>query len=335
MTAVPQEAVWVRLPRFIGDAVMMGGALETLRLGGRPLVAWGPDPVAELFAGSNWFDAAVGDGPVKPGAAAMAKVLRVHRPAALVNFPRSARGLAAGLLARVPVRLGWSEAGGRWLCTSHLRFELPGHQGERYRALLEKGFGGTHPTEARPFQPRAEAIQEARRFRQEAGVGPAFAVVGLSAAAWIKRLGTRVWEDLVPMIRSAELHPVLLGGTFHEDRAQAEDLRRRCPGLIDFCGRTSLAVSAAMVAEARLVVANDSALAHLGAACGTPTVTVFGPTDPSRTEPQGPAARSIRREDLDCLGCLAFDCRRGDHACMQALPADRIWAVCEDLRRQT
>jgi hypothetical protein len=39
----------------------------------------------------------------------------------------------------------------------------------------------------------------------------------------------------------------------------------------------------------------------------------------------------VRRDDLDCLGCLSFECRRGDHACMQALPVEQVWAACREL----
>ena len=331
MKEIPQGAVWVRLPRFIGDAVMMGRELEPLRVQGVPLVAWGPDPVADLFAGSTWFDAAVGDGPLKPGLLAMAQVLRPHRPRALVNMPRSARGLAAAVLAGVPERFGWSEGGSRWLCTRHRRFALPGHQGARYQALLEAGFAHFAAALPRVFRPRQEIIEEAAQLRAREGIEGGFAVIGLGAAAWIKRLGTPVWKGLLPLIRDRGLQPVLLGGTFHEDLAQARELKDLFPAVHDLCGRTSLPVSAALVAEARLTIANDSALAHLAAACGTPGVTAFGPTQPGRTAPRGPRARMVRCEDLDCLGCLSFECRRGDHACMQALPAEQVWAVCREL----
>ena len=331
MKEIPQGAVWVRLPRFIGDAVMMGRELEPLRIQGVPLIAWGPDPVADLFAGSSWFDAAFGDGPGKPGALAMAKVLKAHRPRALVNLSRSARGLVAGVLAGVPERFGWSEGGGRWLCTRHRRFALPGHQGDRYQDLLRAGFGDFESMAPRPFRPGEDALLEAARLRAQEGIGNRYAVIGLGAAAWIKRLGTPVWARLVPQLKAGGLQPVLLGGTFHEDLAQARELKELFPTVPDLCGRTSLPVSAALVTEARLTIANESALAHLAAASGTPVVTAFGPTEPARTEPRGPRARIVRCEDLDCLGCLSFECRRGDHACMQALPAEQVWAVCREL----
>lgn len=42
---------------------------------------------------------------------------------------------------------------------------------------------------------------------------------------------------------------------------------------------------------------NDSGLAHLAAAAGIPVLSLFGPTDPVRYAPWGPAARTLRSPD--------------------------------------
>ena len=55
-------------------------------------------------------------------------------------------------------------------------------------------------------------------------------------------------------------------------------LPRHARSLID---QLTLRETAAVLAAAGAVVGNDSGLAHLAAAMGTPTVMVFGPTPPS------------------------------------------------------
>jgi ADP-heptose:LPS heptosyltransferase len=47
---------------------------------------------------------------------------------------------------------------------------------------------------------------------------------------------------------------------------------------------------AALLAACEAAVGNDSGLTHLAAALGTPTLALFGPTDPSRTAPTGRTA---------------------------------------------
>jgi heptosyltransferase-2 len=59
-----------------------------------------------------------------------------------------------------------------------------------------------------------------------------------------------------------------------------------------------LGAYAAVMSEARLVVANDSGPLHLAAAVCAPVLGLFGATDPARTGPRG---RST--EILGDLGC--------------------------------
>lgn len=51
------------------------------------------------------------------------------------------------------------------------------------------------------------------------------------------------------------------------------------------------------LAGARLYVGNDSGPGHLAAAVGTPTISLFGPTDPRVWRPLGPRARVITSPD--------------------------------------
>jgi ADP-heptose:LPS heptosyltransferase len=54
-----------------------------------------------------------------------------------------------------------------------------------------------------------------------------------------------------------------------------------------------LNLAAAVLAEASLFIGNDSGITHLAASIGTPTVVLFGPTDPARWGPIGPAVQIL------------------------------------------
>jgi heptosyltransferase-2 len=56
---------------------------------------------------------------------------------------------------------------------------------------------------------------------------------------------------------------------------------------------TDVATFAALLASARVVVANDSGPGHLAAAVGAPLVSVFGVTEPEKTKPWGPNVRMV------------------------------------------
>ena len=55
----------------------------------------------------------------------------------------------------------------------------------------------------------------------------------------------------------------------------------------------SLPRLAALLAESRGYLGNDSGVSHLAAALGVPTVAVFGPTDPAVWAPLGPVAYAV------------------------------------------
>jgi ADP-heptose:LPS heptosyltransferase len=61
---------------------------------------------------------------------------------------------------------------------------------------------------------------------------------------------------------------------------------------------------AAILARAGLFIGNDSGASHLAAACGAPTLALFGPTDPALWSPVGRAVRTLRPPGrrLDDLG---------------------------------
>jgi heptosyltransferase-2 len=57
----------------------------------------------------------------------------------------------------------------------------------------------------------------------------------------------------------------------------------------------------ALLARARTFVGNDSGVTHLAAAAGTPTLALFGPTDPAQWAPVGTSVRVLRGRPIESL----------------------------------
>ncbi len=55
-----------------------------------------------------------------------------------------------------------------------------------------------------------------------------------------------------------------------------------------------LEIAASHLGKAELFVGNDSGMSHLAAALGTPTIALFGPTDPTVWRPLGPCVITLR-----------------------------------------
>jgi ADP-heptose:LPS heptosyltransferase len=316
----------VRFPRFFGDALMIHAAIAPLRAAGLPLVAWGPGWVLDLFKGSEDYAAVVAEPGRKYSPLEAAAMLRAHRPASLINFPKSHRPMLAGFLARVPLRLGCGD-GGAWLFYTHsiAFYKQDTAFVQRYASVVAKAFPGlAAPASFRPFRPRPEALEEAASRRAALGIGD-YVVLAPGANSSSKRLSVASFSALARHLVRSGLTPLILGSG-GEDETLARAIRAEVPETLDFTGQGGLALSAAWISGARALVGMDSGLAHLSAACGVPTLAIFGPTRPRHSGPWGPRVRVVRREDLPCLECMAGACPLPAHPCMNALPDDRLWA---------
>jgi heptosyltransferase-2 len=102
--------------------------------------------------------------------------------------------------------------------------------------------------------------------------------------------------------RGSQVMVALIGGS--DEQAKATDLLRAGEsGALDLVGRLSLRQLAALFRRVRVLVSNDSGPVHLAAAVGTPTVALFGTTDPAtsptRWGPWGQSHTVIWKRTMD------------------------------------
>lgn len=99
---------------------------------------------------------------------------------------------------------------------------------------------------------------------------------------------------------------MILGGPGDAPGAErvASGIRGPC---VNLAGQTRLLEDAAVLERCAALVGNDSGAGHMAAAVGTPTLTVFGPTDALRYRPWGPQADWIQAPggELAALSGLA------------------------------
>jgi ADP-heptose:LPS heptosyltransferase len=86
-------------------------------------------------------------------------------------------------------------------------------------------------------------------------------------------------------------------------------------------GRDRPALLPHLLARLAALVSADTGVAHLAAALGVATVTLFGPTDPA---PRAPTAR-VLAPGAPCAPCFRSRCPI-DHVCMRAIAADTVAA---------
>ncbi|MDH7569806.1 MAG: glycosyltransferase family 9 protein [Armatimonadota bacterium] len=103
------------------------------------------------------------------------------------------------------------------------------------------------------------------------------------------------------------------------------------PRLYNAAGKLSLVESVSLLAQCAVVVSSDSGAAHLAAAVGTPTITLFGPESPSRYGPPGQEGLTLYRP-APCSPCLTVanakraPCR-GRNVCMWNITVAEVYAL--------
>src|SRR5690606_8953408 len=77
---------------------------------------------------------------------------------------------------------------------------------------------------------------------------------------------------------------ILTGAVAELPLTQAVATAMKQPAL-DLAGKTSLAALAQLVANARLLICNDTGVSHIAAAVRAPSVILFSASDPQRWQP--------------------------------------------------
>lgn len=100
--------------------------------------------------------------------------------------------------------------------------------------------------------------------------------------------------------------------------------------VIDLCGHSSIAQSAALYAQCALVIGNDGGAMHLADAMGAPVVSVVpGLEFPTSIEPWHNQHLAVRHP-VDCAPCYSFTfCPEGHNRCMRDIAVEDVLAKCE------
>lgn len=133
----------------------------------------------------------------------------------------------------------------------------------------------------KPFQQDAYlASRPVASFSNVAKGRMAALVVGASVPS--KTLTPDHWAVVTSQLFEIGYTPVLIGGPQEQDVADKIDKLSGHP-IINLAGKTSFVELAGVLSQSSVVVSSDTGALHLAVAVGTPSVGLFGVTDPVRT----------------------------------------------------
>jgi heptosyltransferase-3 len=196
---------------------------------------------------------------------------------------------------------------------------------------------------------RAEIVCPAGVVRPELVPTRPYAVVHAAPMFVYKRWTREGWRALAAALADRGLAIAVTGAA--GDRAYLDEVWRSADigaDILRLDGKLTWPELSALIAGARVYIGPDTAITHLAAATATPTVALFGPTDPRLWGPwpsggldrPWEAAGTIQhrrnvwlvQNPLPCMPCQLEGCERrlDSHSqCLDELPVERVLSAVD------
>ncbi len=316
----------VRAPNWLGDTVMALPALRALRADRPEARVTVVGPWAPLLAGQGVGDILL---PYPRGFGErrrFARSLRSERPDLAILLPNSFESAMAAWWWGAKRRIGFDADGRGPLLTDVIPLPSPrAHQVDEYAALIASAGIPVRDTTPvwRLVEDRA-GDEEVTALLVQAGIRDGKRLVGLHLGAAFgssKRWPGEYFGRLAGSLIAEGAQPVLMGARA-DDRMEVavrEGAGRPVPSLV---GRDRPALLPRLLGRLDCLVSGDTGVAHLAAALGVATVTLFGPTDKRLTAPRSTSAQVLDRE-APCAPCFLPTCPI-DHVCLRAIAPDEV-----------
>ena len=248
-----------------------------------------------LLAGTPWLDdVIVEESKSLPGSLRMAGRIRRLRPDAALLLPNSARSALIALLGGARRRIGYRRHGRGPLLTDPVEYDrgsVPVSTVHDYIGLGAAAFGSRH------LQPRLELSvtdeQRAEGARLLDGVARPFVVLCPGANKPGKRWPAARYSSVARELSAQGMSAVAAAAPSEHPEVRAV-VEASDAEIVDLVQRgITLGGLKAVIADADLVVTNDTGPRHIAAALGRPAVVIFGPTDPRWTIIDSPIEKTL------------------------------------------
>lgn len=328
----------IRLPNWLGDAVMALPALATVRqafpdtflaLAALPSIA----PIFEEESGVRHQQL------IALNQATEIVTLRDGAFDAVLLLTNSFRSAWVARRSGIPNRWGYAAGARGPLLTKTARRPRAVHQSEYYLRLVQSL--GMAPPPDHGLTPSLHVTEATRlrtmRFFDQLGVAPDTPLVGFAPGAaygHAKRWPPeRVAQVITRLARERGIRAVLVGAG--GDREAGRGIESTLPAdvsAVNLIGRTDLRLLMGVISACRAFVSNDSGAMHLAAALGVPVTAIFGPTNERATAPLGD--HDVVLHPVFCRPCMLRECPI-DHRCMKRISDEDVYgAVTRRMDRQ-
>lgn len=308
--------ILVRLPNWLGDAVMATPTLESLKAS-YPTAFFtlvGTPVALSLFESDGRVERLVVDESKK----AVSRLLWLYRKAKELGSFDMAITLQNSLLSALllfftasKVRIGYAREFRSLFLTHAPKENKKIHQVLRYLELVK------------PF---CATVTEKLHISSNA-VPKNICIINPGAAyGEAKRWDARRFGEVAATL-SKEYDIAVVGAPNEADIGTQVEDTLKAHGVTNYqnlVGKTTMRELIDLIASAKLFITNDSGPMHIAAAFGVPTVAIFGSTDENETAAWGNPHYAVVKKDMKCRPCKKRSCPLKHHDCMKLIEAAEV-----------
>jgi predicted lipopolysaccharide heptosyltransferase III len=210
------------------------------------------------------------------------------------------------------------------------------HSVEQQLAMI--GWTGVPVTDRPPtcLIVTSEAAASVSKKLSEAGIDGTrpFAVIHPGASYLTKQWAVDKFARVAEALAARGLSSVVIAAP--ADEPIVASLIKESQATVAGLAILTLPEITALTARSRLFVGNDSGIAHIAAATGTPSVVIFGSSNVTHWRPWTTQPNEIVREELPCQPCHGYFCAEFDQPeCIKRVPVDRVLGAIDRVLRES
>lgn len=284
------KTILLRLPNWLGDAVMCSSAFEKLKLAYKDstFILVGSQ-VVEIFASDSRVDRVIIDESKK----AKCRIYATYRLAKLAGsadisfcFTNGIFGALFLFFTRSKVRVGYAKNFRAFLLTNAVKMPTikPFHQVQKYEYLLKDFVSETIFSSFSPLKlPLHNVSNIVRDCKKAIGINPG-AAYG-SAKCWDREYFLQIIKDFLEQGYVVYLFGSGAGLQIDSKQESQQYAFLQSQNFIDATNKTTLSELVEAINKLELFITNDSGPMHIAAALNVKTLSIFGSTDTADTCP--------------------------------------------------
>lgn len=227
------------------------------------------------------------------------------------------RNAVYAFLAGIPHRIGWGEGfiNQKPECLEDHHYEAWYYMG--YAAAIDAYSDDIRLEPLRPTQEERGRMRAMVAAIKEAD--QKIVVIVPYSLSPLKDWAAEKYREIMRRFHQEKWTVVALGGVNEVERIEKE-----FPMAVNMAGKCNLREAAELIALADLQISGCTAMLHVCATTNTPSIAIYGPTNPDQWAPQQNCHVITKR--FPCSPCYGKETVCKDKKCLQAITVEDVWA---------